>query len=168
MDINQIRNMLRINRHRVDEELELQPEIAESIGRECARLSARVTSLADELKRIEGRRYLELREQGEKMTEKEIDHTVRRDRDRMAAFEKHTHAVHDLAEWEALRDAWTQRSYALSKIAELWSSEFSATMSRSVIGGDPEAQRTAMRQLLRQASDDQREGQGRVRVRARS
>lgn len=166
MDINQIRNMLRINRHRVDEELELQPEIAEKIGRECARLSAKVTTLADELKRVEGRRYLELREQGEKMTEKEIDHTVRRDRDRMAAFEKHSHAVHDLAEWESLRDAWTQRSYALSKIAELWSSEFSATMSRSVVGGDREGQQASMRQMLRQASEEH--GGGRVRVRARS
>jgi hypothetical protein len=128
MDIGAIRNQLRINRHRLDEELELQAFVAERISAEVARLNSRQLHLADALKGVEARLLLDLKDNGEKLTVAEIDAKIRRSRERAAAFGEFQAARFDHDEWMGLQDAWRQRSYALKDLANLYSSDyFSAT-----------------------------------------
>jgi hypothetical protein len=134
MDIDQIRNQLRINRHRLDEELELQAFVADQIANQVARLNSKQLSLADALKGVEARLLLDFRDSEEKLTVAEIDAKIRRHRDRSTAFSDFQTARYQHDEWTGLQDAWRQRSYALKDLANLYSSDYFAATQVSVSG----------------------------------
>lgn len=163
--LDTVRAHVRINRHRLDEELELQPEFAFWIGRKVATLEARTAAAADDLKRVEARISIDTRERAEKTTEKEVEATVRRHRDRIAAFEAHNLLVLELGEWRAAQEAWSQRSYSLKDLANLYSSEYWATRSTSVSAAtDREISMEGARLRLREASENVSATRTRVRV----
>lgn len=164
MDVAHIRNMLRINKHRLDDELELQAQIAEEISAQVATRNARVAAAAEKLKLREADLYLELRS-GEKLTSDELQAKVRRDRERRSLAQALDQEKYDQDVWIGLQEAWRQRSYALSTLSHLYSADYfdatktslrdSSTSRRS--GYDP----SPGRQAIREASASRG---GRVRI----
>lgn len=153
--LENINGHIRVNRHRLDEELELQGEFAFWIGRKVAQLDSKVESLADELKRTEARLNADARDRLDKPTEKEIDAWVRRRPDRIRAFEVLQIAKVEQGEWLAAQEGWKQRSYSLKGLATLYSSDYWAQRSTSITG--PKDDAVYGRELLRQASADRAE-----------
>ena len=134
MDINQIRNQLRINRHRLDEELELQAYIAEQISAEVAKLKSRTDSANEGVKDIEARLVLDLRDEGGKLSVAEMQARIQRDKVRKDMAGAHAALKHELAVWEGLQEAWKQRSFALRNLAGLYSSDYFAQATQSITG----------------------------------
>ena len=125
---------IRVNRHRLDEELELQGEFAYWIGHMVAQKDGQVDSFADEVKRTEARLSAEARERLDKPTEKEIEAWVRRQPERITAFEQLQVAKVDAGRWAAAAEGWKQRSYALKSLAALYSSDYWAQRTTTVTG----------------------------------
>lgn len=160
-----VHNMLRINRYRLDEELELQGEVAAHIAREVAKTNSRMIEAADKLKRLEGELLLNFRsDRVEKETAPEINARVLLDRERIAAFGVLQAARYQHEEWTGLQEGWKQRSHALSRLSELHSTDYFSQRTVTVNGEDPGAIDRA-RAALRSASDEPR---GRVRTRVRA
>lgn len=132
MDINLIRNQLRINRHRLDEELELQAYVAEQISTEVAKLKSRTEAANEALKDIEARLVLDMRDEGNKQTVAEMTARIQRDRTRKAQADQVAVVKHELLVWEGLQEAWKQRSFALRNLASLYSSDYFAQMTQSI------------------------------------
>lgn len=125
-DYDQYRRMLLVNKHRLDDELEVHAEILERIGDECVRLEARSLQLKDDLARTEARLTEDYREDGSKITKDQVEAKVIRDRDRIRAFEAHQIARVEHQRWERLYEAWKARDYAVRKLADLFGNQYFA------------------------------------------
>lgn len=150
-----IQGHIRVNRHRLDEELELQGEWAYWIGQEVARRDSQVETYTDELKRTEARLYADAREKLDKPTEKEVEAWVRRHPDRVTSFERLQVAKVEAGKWAAAAEGWKQRSYSLKSLATLYSSDYWAQRSTTVTG--PRDDTVYGRDLLRRASEERTE-----------
>lgn len=119
------RNMLRINRHRLDDELEIQSEMMDRISQEVNKLNSRMLAAKEELLRVEARLMVEIAEDATtKLTVSQMEAAVRRHRDRRDAWNALDTARYAFDEWEALRDAWKQRGFSIKTLADLYTSHY--------------------------------------------
>lgn len=119
------RSMLRINRHRLDDELEIQAEVMDRISQEVNRLNSQMLSAKEELLRVEARLMTEIAEDApSKMTVAQMEAAVRRHKDRRDAWVQYDIARYSFDEWEALRDAWKQRGFSIKTLADLYTSHY--------------------------------------------
>lgn len=118
------RNMLRIDRHRLDEELEIQSEIMDRLSQRVISLNTKQLEAKEELSRTEARLTLDVDDGSTKMTAAQVAATVKRHSDRRRAFQLYSEARHEYEEWEALRDAWKGRGFALKTLADLYTSNY--------------------------------------------
>jgi hypothetical protein len=123
-DLQSFRNMLRINKHRLDDELEIQAEILDRIAQNVVRLDARQAELKEELAKVEGRLTLECKEDNPKMTVDEIKATVGRDKERATSWKAYRTAIAEHAEWDALYKAWAMRGKDIDVLARLYGSQY--------------------------------------------
>ena len=125
MNLQQYRNAVRINKHRLDDELEIQAQFLEDIGRWVALLDAKAAEAKEELERAEARIFVDLRNRSaDKMTAPEISARVTTAPERIKAAQLHAQAVHELAEWKSLYEAWRGRGYALKTLADLHGQQY--------------------------------------------
>lgn len=132
--IAQYRAMLRTNRHRLDDELEIHAEIQEQINNEVNRAAARVREAEEKLKRIEARRTEELREAGDRGTMDDVKARVRRDPDRKEAWQSLQVQLSAHEEWSALLDAWRVKGYNIRDLALLYQSSYFALTEHQIRG----------------------------------
>lgn len=118
--------MLRTNKHRLDDELEIHAEMQERISAELNHAAARMHEAEEALKRCESRLTLEFREQGDRGTMDDIKARVRRDTARREAWERLQERTSAHAEWEALLDAWKVKGYNVRDLALLYQSSYFA------------------------------------------
>lgn len=119
------RNMLRLDRYRLDDELQIQAEVMDRISQEVNKLNSRMLAAKEELLRVEARLMVDIAEDATaKMTVAQLDAAVRRHRDRMAAWSSYDAARYAFDEWEALRDAWKQRGFSIKTLADLYTSQY--------------------------------------------
>lgn len=124
-DLQQYRNMLRINRHRLDDELEIQAEVMDRISQEVNKLNSKMLEAKERLAREEARVMEEVAENAStKMTVAQLEAAVRRHPDRKAAWMAYDRARFEFDEWEALRDAWKQRGFSIKTLADLYTSHY--------------------------------------------
>ena len=55
MELSQVRNMLRINKHRLDDELELHAEVLDRVGQEVVKRNSRMIELKKRLEEVEAK-----------------------------------------------------------------------------------------------------------------
>lgn len=123
-DIKTFRNMLRINKHRLDDELEIQREIQDRIGSEGSRALARQLDAEEKLDNHEAQLLLDLRESAEKITNDEIKAKIQTNRERkQLALDVHRLKAEHL-EWEKLLKCWEGRGYDLRALSDLWSTQY--------------------------------------------
>lgn len=153
-----VRNMLRINKHKLDEELELQAYVGDQISQQLNRALAQLESANTELKKTDARLYGDYRAGAEKATETEIKMLTLRHADHVSAQGRQAAAQHVANEWASLKADWTARGYDLTNFAKLYSSSYFEATRTTAHGNDTGYTRG------REAMHEQRQTVGRVRA----
>lgn len=124
MELTNIRKMLKINRHRLDEELEVNSDIQERIGREVARRNSLMLEAKRMLTETEARVIADLKEADPKLSNPIAEKEAQRHRDYRAAWTSYQVARQEHEEWEAAYKAWITRSYDLKALGELYGFQY--------------------------------------------
>lgn len=122
------RAALRVNKHRLDDELEVQAEIQEDIAQRVSALEAAVADAKDNLAKVEARLNEDFRD-GERITKDAVEAKVRRHPDRNRAWEAHQQALRDHREFSDLLDAWKARAKDIQSLAKLFGDQYWALTS---------------------------------------
>lgn len=118
-DIKTYQKMLAIQKHRLDDELEMQGEILHRISEQVVKAKSRALAAKDELDRIEGKIYSESKEDSPKATVPELQGLTLRDPERITVWNKYQLARHEQEDWEGLHEAWRSRGFALRALVDL-------------------------------------------------
>lgn len=137
--LKEYRNMLRVNKHRLDDELEIHAEMQERISDEVGRLRAQLAEAHENLRRTEARLSDDFREEGTKMTVDAIASRVRRHRDRIAAWEREQQRAQELGQWEGLYEAWKVKGFNMRDLCALYGSQYFALASHQIRHRDERA-----------------------------
>jgi hypothetical protein len=130
--IEQYRQMLRVNKHRLDDELEMQAEILDQISASVVLAASRVADAKDELAKVEGALGDGFRDDDVKLTVAQVDARVRRDPQRVRAFERYHAQRAEHEAWAGLYDAWKQKGYSIKTLADLYAANYFALASHQI------------------------------------
>jgi hypothetical protein len=123
-DIRAYRNMLRINKHRLDDELEVQSQVMDDISSQLTVLNSRMLEANDNLKLIEARLFRELKDDSEKITDKAADAMVKQDPQRKRAWQQAQAARAEHEDWTGLYDSWKARGYSIRDLCGLFVAQY--------------------------------------------
>ena len=122
--IDRYRTMLPVLKHRLDDELEIMPQVMDELARQVTLLNSRMIEAKDQLARIEGRIAEEVREDEPKLTVSGIDARVKRDPERIKAWQEYQRTRSEHEEWSGLLDAWKHKGYSIKTLADLYSAQY--------------------------------------------
>ena len=125
------RDRLRVNRHRLDEELEEHAQRLEEIGRRCAHLNRAVERARVDRDMAMARLVRRLKASEPKATAPIIEAEAAFDEALRACNEALRDAQLEHSEWEALNRAWYQRGFDLKALGELYGAQYFAIDSVS-------------------------------------
>lgn len=149
-EISMFRNMLRVNRHRLDDELEVQAEVMDRIAQNLTTMRSREIEMADELKRCEARIFADSKDGG--ATEKASEAASKRHPERVRAWQKWQAARSECDEWKELYEAWKVKGFTLRDLGALYAAEY-FTVDTLYRGDKAHTENTTKTQeLLRAAS----------------
>lgn len=156
MTLDDYRHQLPVNKYRLDDELELQPDLMMRIASEVTIRKSRELEAKDELARAEAHLAEEFREDAEKgkATKGEIDGYVLRHPERREAWRKYQAARSDHENWSSLLDAWRERGFVMKHLTDLWVAQY---FSRDSLSGSSISRQArdeandALRARMRQA-----------------
>lgn len=155
--LDQYRNMLLINKLRLDDELEIQAQVQELIGNQVALLTARMFEMKDVLARIEGELIDTFKDRDAKATVDQCKARMMREPRRVRAWEdlQRVRLEHD--QWDALLQAWITKGYKLADIGGLYASDYFAVRTINRPDGDRRRELNAAdeesRSAMRRAND---------------
>lgn len=129
--LDNYRNLLRIDKHRLDDELEIQAEMQERISSEVARLNTRAQEAKDELARTEARLLEDAKDRDPKLTVSQLEASVKRHPDRTKAWAKYQAVRETYEEWVGMLDAWKTKGFKLADLGNLFASDYFAVNSLS-------------------------------------
>lgn len=130
MDLQQIRGLLRIVKHRLDDELEIQAELQDRIGQEVASLNAVAAAAKTALEAAEADAVIKLRNgHHEKLSADELKARVCLAPAVVTATQVFQMKQKTLAEWQSVYDAWRARGYALRNLTALHGQQYFAVDS---------------------------------------
>ena len=122
--------MLPSSKYKLDDELEVQADLMDRISQELTRAAREEAEAKDALARLEARLASDYRSGAEKgVTVGEIAGMVLRDADRVRAFNAHQDAIAAHSEWKGLLEAWRQKGFSISKLAELYGQNYFSPVS---------------------------------------
>lgn len=121
-DLQTYRDMLRINKHRLDDELEIQADVLERISEQVARLSTSHNEAVEVFKRSEASAFIDHKQAGE--ADKLADANSKRDPQRMKAWAEVQRAREELDVWRDLYEAWKARGYSLKELTSLYVAQY--------------------------------------------
>lgn len=146
------RDRLRVNRHRLDEELAEHSQRLEEIGRECARLNRAVDRARADRDITLARLVKRVKEADPKATVPVIESHAALDPGVVGANELLRDAQEEHALWEALNRAWYQRGFDLKALGELYAAQYFVV--DSVTGPGPGERRKQADETVRRAMRD--------------
>lgn len=129
MDLQQVRAMMRVNKHRLDDELELQAYVQEQIGRTVAELRAKLVAAKESVDVAEAELVVKLRGHHEKLPVDEIKARVQANPARLQTAHVAASIAATLEQWEAVYDAWRSRGFALRNLCDLHGQQYFAVDS---------------------------------------
>jgi len=141
------RSRLKVNKHALDDEIEVQSQYQEEISRELSMANTRLLEAKDTLARTEARVYLDLK--GDKVSDTAANNQVRVDSGRMADWRAWMAAREEHEQWLGMYDAWQRRGYSIKTGADLFTAQY-FSVGTSVTGkrtreADVDIMRAAMR-----------------------
>lgn len=123
-DIKQLETKLQINEHALDIALREHPDLFYKVASELALAISNRDEAKQDLDETEAQVDLSIRSEaaklGEKTTEKEVQSMCKIDKSVKAANDKLLAEKLNTAKWTALKEAYEARSYALSKLVDLF------------------------------------------------
>lgn len=155
--------MIRINKLRLDDELEIQAEMQERISSEVARLNTRALEAENELKVTEARLMEDLKESDVRVSVDALKAAIKRHPDRTKAWTRWQVAREVHEEWDGLLQAWITKGYKLADLGALFGSDYFAIKTITREDGarrkdvDPidEASRSALRRATERVNASQ-------------
>lgn len=152
--LSSYRDRLRVNRHRLDQELEEHAQRLEEIGRRCAELNREVEAARATRDMVLARLVRRVKATDPKATAPIIEAEAALDPNMIGALELLRDKQLEHAEWEALNRAWYQRGFDLKALGELFGAQYFAVTS---VSGPDRGERmkqadAAVRQAMRDAS----------------
>lgn len=133
----QYRAMLPTHKHRLDDELELQAQVMEEISLEVTRKNSRQIDLKEEVARLDGRLAEDVREDDPKATIGSIDAKIKRNPERVKAWEVYQVARAEHEKWSGLLDAWKQKGYSIKTLADLYAASYFTLASHQARSRNP-------------------------------
>lgn len=117
VELAMYRNWLLIDRNKMDEMVANQPGNLADVSEKLAYAESRRDEKKEQLKTVDAEVRLALVESAEqKETEKLLDARVQVSPEHAAAFKTLLAAEREVGEWQALRDAWKDRSYMVREM----------------------------------------------------
>lgn len=162
-DIRTYQGLIRIRKHHLDDELEIQAELLHQISDCTVAAKSRALVAKDELDRIEGNLYSDAKQDNPKATVPELHGITMRDPSRREAWGKYQAARHEQEAWEGLHEAWKSRGFALRALVDLRLASYYTSDSSSMTSKD-QAYNEA-RKALNEARKAAQEKQGSTRRR---
>lgn len=130
-DINFYRKRLKVDKHDLDGELEVQAQYQDEIADQLALANTRMLAAKDDLAREEARLFISLKRGEDKMTNEVVNARIRTDEDRSRLFESFQSAREAHEAWQGLYEAWRQRGYSIKTLADLYAAQYFAITSVS-------------------------------------
>lgn len=162
--IEQLQEMLKIDKNDLDEEIVRQPEIYYQVAQQCSEKQSQRDYAYDDIKRAYAEISLEVREdferEGRKSTEALVEATVRADPGYIKAQEQHAKLRLEADKYAALQEAFSQRAYMLRELVKLYVSGY--FMDSSVNAGKFDHDEHKAGDIRKRAAE-QRKGQDRNR-----
>lgn len=116
--VQAIKLMLRIDKHELDRELEMQGEVLHHITEALASAKTRTLRAKDDLERTEANVVVSNKD-GRKVSVAELKGIALNDSTRKTRFSEFVEARHEQEVWEGLFEAWKERGFALRKLVDL-------------------------------------------------
>lgn len=130
-NIETYRSMLVINKHALDDALEVQADVMDRISQQVTSASARSSKMHDAFRQAEAVAFIERKTAGD--SDKVADINTKQDPFRTKAFALATQAKAELEEWQGLYEAWKSRGFALKELVSLYgTSYFSANPAHNI------------------------------------
>ena len=154
---DQYRAMLPTNKHRLDDELEMQAQVMEDISSEVVKQNQRVQTTKLSLDQIEARLAANIRDDEARITAAQVEGKVKRDPEWIKARQLYVSAVADHGQWLGLLEAWRQKGYSIKTLADLYAAQYFTISSHqsherlgsnTTIGLDTMTQRLALRRAM--------------------
>ena len=120
--MREFRGRLKFSMHRVGEELEIQAEVLDEIGRELSRAEGRHALAADKLKRAESTAFAQAKMDGS--SDKLAELSMRNDPYRIEVFDTVQKARQEVDDWRSLQEAWKERGFSLKGTVALYSAKY--------------------------------------------
>lgn len=122
----ELKNMLRINKHRLDDELELQAQIQFDISEALTKANSRQARLESEMEEYDAKLYINMRKSEIKRTVADLQAEILTSGDHQSWLDDIHIAKHQAAEWHGMHEAWKQRGFALKSLSDLAMSNYFA------------------------------------------
>lgn len=132
MDMHTIRQMLTINKHRLDDELQTDAYVADQISQQLTKAQAKMDAAKLEVTRTEARLYAELRDRDGKVTEAGVKAATVRHPTMVTAegaLQAHTH---EYRQWLLLKEDWKTRHFDIRGLAQLHTDGYYAAGATSI------------------------------------
>lgn len=132
MKIETYSDLLKINKHQLDEELVVHSDVLFRINERIVKLREFSVSASDELKKSEAEAFAaqkQMLDNGKPLSDTRAEMGARTDPFRMKAWTAATAAKAELERWEGLYAAWKDKGYNMSTLAGLYQTgNFSVTL----------------------------------------
>lgn len=124
LTLDELRGMLKIDKHKLDDELEVQAHVHFQITEELSYQSHQKQSLKEELEMYDAGLLIDLRKSNVKKTVSELQAEIAVDSGHRATIRDLflVNKNHEL--WEGMLEAWKQRGFALKSLADLAMSNY--------------------------------------------
>lgn len=122
--IDRYRAMLQIVKHRLDDELEIQPQVMQRIATQVVIHNSRMLQAKEDLAQLEARLLLDYKDSDEKITVQMINAKIMRSPARISAWQKYQEARATHEDWVGLLDAWKGKGFALKTLSDLYQAQY--------------------------------------------
>jgi hypothetical protein len=122
LNYTELKERLQIDKHRLDDELEVQAAIQHMISDKLSKVRQHMDLLENDLEKIEARTYVSKSDQlinGKKPSVEYLKSAVRSDAERTRKWLEYNEARAEHERWEGLYYAWRSRNDALQALAKL-------------------------------------------------
>lgn len=118
--------MLRINKDRLDDELEIQSEIQQRIAMQVSELNTQMLDAKEGLKQVEADvTHRVRRASGDtRVTDKQVESEMLRSEDRIQAFQRYSRIREQHERWSSMLESWRQRGFSLKTLADLYTAQY--------------------------------------------
>lgn len=124
LTLRELKGMLKINKHKLDDELEVQAHVHFQISEKLSGAIGRQQRLESEMEEYDAKLLLSMRKSDVKRTVAELQAEILTSGDHQSWLDDLHIARHEVAEWQGMYEAWKQRGFALKSLADLAMSNY--------------------------------------------